>query len=94
MLQTQLTLQKVRSRGIDAELLYGGLDFFKMAVNACGVASVRELTRQLRRARPAHPCERALLLLIELVIPVMEGRATWEEAREHLDKLTWQQNSN
>ncbi len=94
MLQTRLTLQKLRSRGIEAELLYGGLEFFRMAVNVSGVTQVRELIRQIKRARPRHQCEHALQLLIDLVIPVLEGHATWEEAREYLDKLTWQQNSN
>jgi len=89
-----LTLNKLRSRGIEAELLYGGLEFFKMIVNACGVASVREMTRQLKRATPRHPCEHALQLLTDLVIPVLEGHATWDEAHQYLDQLTWQQNSN
>jgi hypothetical protein len=94
MLQTRLTLQKLRSRGIEAELLYGGLGFFRMVVNACGADSVRAMIRHVKRATPRHPCEHALQLLTDLVIPVLDGHVTWDEARQHLDQLTWQQNSN
>ena len=94
MLQSILTLQKLRSRGIEAELLYGGLEFFRMAANVSGAASVREMIRHIKRATPRHQCEHALQLLTALVIPVLEGTATWDEAREYLDKLVWQQNAN
>jgi hypothetical protein len=94
MLQSKLTLQKLRSRGIEAELLYGGLEFFRMAMETCGADSVREMARYIKRATPRHHCEHALQLLVDLVAPVLEGHATWDEARQYLDKLTWEQNSN
>lgn len=91
---TRLTLQRVRDRGLTVELLYGGLDLYRYVTERAGVASARELARAARGSTSPHPCERALRLLSSFVEPVLDGAATWEQAKQHLDRLEWQQNGN
>jgi len=94
MLQTRLTLERVHSRNLEVEFLYGGLELYRITAESRGIGSVRDLIRQIRRARVTHPCERALQVLVDLVETVLDGQATWDEARQYLDRLAWQQNSN
>jgi hypothetical protein len=94
MLKSKLTLQKLRARGIDAELLYGALDFFAIVVDAFGVSQVQDLMDQIKGGVAMHPCEHAMQLMVDVLTPVLEGSASWAEAKEYLDRLASQQNSN
>jgi hypothetical protein len=94
MFESSLTLWRVRDRGLTVEFLYGGLETYRFAAERAGMAFARELAKVARRSESLHPCERALRLLSSFVQPILDGQASWDDAKEYLDKLMWQQNAN